>query len=129
MRKLFSLFTLVFLGFSASLAQAEVFAVNGGSITATKQGNDVVVTVEGIPATKLIHFRGHGDKGGFIHPSDMTGNKGVLENVDKNGGRFQLRDASGKWLLITPSGNPYKMVNVVQECKKSKDGCALETKF
>ena len=128
MRKLFSLFALAFLGF-ASMAHAEVFAVNGGSITATKQGNDVTVTVEGIPATKLVHFRGQGDKAGFIHSADMVGNKGVLENVDKNGGRFQLRDASGKWLLITPTGNPYKMVGVVQECQLSKNGCALETKF
>lgn len=128
MRKLFSLFALVLIGFS-SLAQAETFTVNGGSITATKQGNDVIVTVEGIPATKLVHFRGQGDKTGFIHSADMVGNKGVLENVDKNGGRFQLRDASGKWLLITPAGNPYKMVGVVQECKLSKNGCALETKF
>ncbi len=128
MRKL-SLIALAFLGFASMAAHAETFAVNGGSITATKQGNDVTVTVEGIPATKLVHFRGQGEKGGFIHSADMVGNKGVLENVDKNGGRFQLRDASGKWLLITPTGNPYKMVGVVQECKLSKNGCALETKF
>lgn len=124
MRKL-SLIALALFGF-ASMAQAEVFAVNGGSITATKQGNDVTVTVEGIPATKLVHFRGQGDKAGFIHSADMVGNKGVLENVDKNGGRLQLRDASGKWLLVTPTGNPYKMIGVAPECKKSNKGCALE---
>ncbi len=127
MRKLFSLF-IVFLGFT-SLVQAEVFAANGGSITATKQGNDVLVTVEGFAAAKLVHFRGQGDKDGFIHPVAMQNGKAVLENVPKFGGRFQVMDATGKWLLITPTGNPYKMVNVVQECKKSKGGCALETKF
>lgn len=117
----------VFLFFMASVAQAEIFKVTGGSITAVKQKNDIVVMVEGMSATRLIHFRAAPDgAGNFMHPVTLNAGKATLEDVAKNGQRFQVQDASGKWLLITPSGNPYKLVGVVQECKKSKAGCALE---
>ena len=123
MRKLIVFFWAIF---AFGLASAEVFAVSGGTVTATKQGNDVAVTVEGFSAAKLVHFRSHGDKDGFIHYDAMPNGKGVLEDVAKYGGRFQVMDAAGKWLLITPANNPYKLVEVTQECKKSNKGCALE---
>ncbi|MFZ2299616.1 MAG: hypothetical protein WAW00_00600 [Candidatus Moraniibacteriota bacterium] len=104
----------------AGMANADTFAVEGGSITATKDGDNVVITVTGIPATKIVHFRQQG-----IRTFPMAGNKGVLQQVAIHGARFQLMDGN-KWLYITPQGNPYKMVGVAQECQKSKDGCALE---
>ncbi|MBI2439423.1 MAG: hypothetical protein HYV45_02385 [Candidatus Moranbacteria bacterium] len=127
MRK-FSSFLLIVSFLFAGLAQAEVFDVKGGSISAARDGGNVVITVTGIPASSLVHFRGQGVKDGFIHQAKMEAGKGVLEDVAKNGGRFQLRDEAGKWLLITPTNNSYEMVGVTQECKKSKAGCALEVK-
>ncbi len=114
-------FLFVLFAFFAGLANAETFAVDGGSITAVKDGDNIVITTSGIPAAKLVHFRHQG-----IRTYAMKDGKGMLEKVAIHGGRFQLMDATGKWLLITPTGNPYKMTGVAQECQKSKDGCALE---
>lgn len=127
MRKSFflSIATAVFM-FTGVQAQAAVFAVQGGSITATKTGEDVLITVTGIPATQLVHFRKTQDGTNGIRQSALSEGKGTLEAVDKNGGRFQLRDAGGRWLLIVPVGNPYRMVGVAQECRTSAGGCALE---
>lgn len=112
----------------AGIASAEVFAVNGGSVAAVQEGDNVVITATGIPAVQLVHFRGHGVKGGSIHVANMKNGVGVLEGVSQNGARFQLKDASGKWLLVAPTKNGFKMVGVVQECR-SKSGCALEAKL
>lgn len=113
----------VLLSAVAGLANAETFAVAGGTITAAKVGDDVTITATGIPATTLVHFQHQG-----IQNVAMTNGVGVLAKVSENGARFQLKDASGKWLLITPSGNGFKMAGVTQECRKSKAGCALEVK-
>lgn len=123
-------FFVIFAIVCAGSAKAEVFApAKGvGSVAAVKDGGNVVVTVTGISATQLVHFRGHGDRAGSIHTAKLADGKGVLEDVAKNGGRFQLRDDAGKWLLVAPANNPYEMVGVVQECKRSKNGCALEVK-
>lgn len=108
---------------SMGVASAETFAASGGSITATKAGDNVTVKTVGIPAVTLVHFQHQG-----IRNLSMNSGAGVLEKVSENGGRFQLKDASGKWLLITPAGNPYKLAGVVTECTKSTEGCALEVK-
>ena len=126
MRTLLKFFGFIAAASFAAFANAETFAVSGGSIEAVPVGENVTIKVTGISAATLVHFRGQGEKGGFIHTAPMKEGVGVLENVAKNGGRFQIKDASGKWLLITPVGNPYKMVGVTQECAKSKAGCALE---
>ncbi|NCQ05990.1 MAG: hypothetical protein GW815_00245 [Candidatus Moranbacteria bacterium] len=123
MHKALSLSLATALVAIAGVASAETFAVNGGTITATKSGDDVTITVTSIPAVTLVHFQYQGIK--LVAIKDSVG---VLTKVSENGGRFQLKDATGKWLLITPSGNPYKMQGVVQECRKSKAGCALEVK-
>lgn len=114
----------VLLSAVAGLANAETFAVNGGTITATKAGDDVTIAVAGIAVTTLVHFQHQG-----IRPIAMNNGVGVLTKVSENGARFQLKDDSGKWLLITPAGNGFKMVGVTQECRKSKAGCALEAKI
>lgn len=103
-------------------ASAETFAVSGGNITATRAGDDVTITVTGIPAaTTLVHFQHQG-----IRSLELKNGSGILTKVSENGGRFQIRDGSGKWLLITPAGNGFGMKGVRQECRKSKEGCALE---
>jgi len=108
---------------ASSVASAETFAVAGGSVSAVKAGDNVTVTVAGIPAVTLVHFQHQG-----IRNVTMTNGTGVLEKVSENGGRFQVKDAGGKWLLITPAGNGFKMIGISQECRKSKAGCALEVK-
>lgn len=128
-KKLLQFLSILFSFAIAGLASAETFSVNGGSITATQDGDNVIITATGIPAAKLVHFRGQGVKGGSIHVADMKNGTGVLEKVSENGARFQLKDTSGRWLLITPTGNSYKMSGVTQECRKSKAGCALEAKL
>lgn len=133
MRKLSQFVIIAVALFFAGTIQAQTqttFAVKGGSsITAVQEGDNVVITVAGIPAAKLVHYRGQGVKGGSILESDFSGGKGVLEKVSKNGARFQIKDASGKWLYITPTNNSFKMVGIAQECRKSKGGCALEAKL
>ena len=120
-----SLFLFLTVLALAGLANAETFAVGGGTITATRDGANVIIATTGIPAAKLAHFRGQGGKSGSIHVADMKDGKGLLEDVTKNGGRFQLRDASGKWLLITPTNNAFKMAGVSQDCGH-RAGCALQ---
>lgn len=123
MKKVSLLFTALFtIAMAIGTANAETYtAPDGSTITATADGTNVMISTTGIPAAKIVHFRHQG-----IRTYAMKDGKGVLEKVAIHGGRFQLMDATGKWLLITPQGNPYKMVGVAQECKKSKDGCALE---
>lgn len=128
MRKLSQFVSIAVALLFASIASAETFTAQGASITAVQEGDNVIITVTGIPAAKLVHFRGQGDKSGSIHVADMKDGRAVLETVSKNGARFQLKDATGKWLLITPTGNSFKMTGVAQECRKSRGGCALEVK-
>jgi len=122
MHKVLSLSLATALVAFTGYASAETFSA-AGAVTAVKTGDDVTVTVTGMPAVTLVHFQGQG-----IKPIAMKDGVGVLAKVSENGGRFQVRDAAGKWLLITPSGNTFKMVGVAQECHKSKAGCALEVK-
>jgi len=119
-------FVFFFSFFLSALASAETFvAPAGASIIATKNGNDVTIQVTGMPSVvTLVHFQHQGVKEVSL-TKDATG---VLKNVADNGGRFQIRDGSGHWLLITPKGNTFGMKGLVQECKKSTLGCALEVK-
>jgi len=124
MKTVFLFFFSLFFGVSA---WAETFtAPAGASITATKSGNDVTIQVTGMPgATTLMHFQYQGIKEVPLSKDGIA----VLKNVADNGGRFQIFDeTSRKWLLITPKGNTFGMKGLVQECTKSKKGCALETK-
>ncbi|MDD2766541.1 MAG: hypothetical protein PHH40_02100 [Candidatus Moranbacteria bacterium] len=121
MHKVLSLSLATALVAFAGLTSAKTFAVSGGTITATKAGDDVTITVAGIPAKTLVHFQNQG-----IRPIAMKDGVGVLSKVSENGGRFQVKDASGRWLLITPAGNPYTLSGVVTECT-NKNGCALES--
>jgi len=123
MTKFFLVLFSLFFGVSA---WAETFtAPSGAIITATKNGSDVTVQVTGMAsAVTLVHFQNQGIK---EMPLKQDGT-GVLMNVADNGGRFQIRDGSGKWLLIVPKGNTFGMKGVAQECAKSKKGCALEVK-
>ncbi|MFZ2187877.1 MAG: hypothetical protein WAV46_04620 [Candidatus Moraniibacteriota bacterium] len=116
----------VLLAAASGLASAETFAVAGGTVQAVKSGDNVTITVTSeFPAVTLVHFQ---KKGGIVS-IPMQDGSGALSQVSEQGTRFQLKDASGKWLLVTPSGNAFKMTGVTQECKKSKEGCALEVKY
>ncbi|PJA85632.1 MAG: hypothetical protein CO143_01365 [Candidatus Moranbacteria bacterium CG_4_9_14_3_um_filter_45_14] len=123
MHKVLSISLATALVAISAVASAETFAVAGGSITATKAGDDVTITTVGIPAVTLVHFQHQG-----IRSTPMSNGIGVLSKVSENGARFQVKDASGRWLLITPVGNSFEMTGVTQECRKSKAGCALEVK-
>src|SRR3989344_1245654 len=114
-------FLILFLMISAiSNVSAEVFVPTGGSIIAMREGDDeVVITVTGIQATKIVHFRGHGANDGQAYVEDIQHEMGVLRNVTKNGGRFQLKDESGRWMLITQQPQSYTLTGVAKECQKS----------
>ncbi len=105
MKKSFALVALS-VAFSAQAATQQFDPKVVVSATKDAKGNAIIAWTDPMQIKAVEHYVGHGKKSGFINTIPVTSAKQVvLKDIVKNGGRFNLVGANGKYLHLECGGN------------------------
>lgn len=126
MKKL-SVILVAVAAFAASGIQAATQQFNPSvvvSATKDKNGNAIISWTDPMQIKAIEHYIGHGKKGGFINTIPVSsGKQVVLKDIAKNGGRFNLIGANGKYLHLECGGN---LETVMPTLKGVQNDCSFE---
>lgn len=139
MRKLLStlalMATIMFtVAFTTTPAQADIF-VGKGEINISVAGTQATIALSGdlaAAAVDLVQFRDYpSDRSTWMQAISFANGRAMIDV--SAGNRFNIRNAQGQWLLLTPTMmvNPYAVLRFTGQagldCSDPK-GCAVAVK-